>query len=149
MTTRWLLFLAWGILLTALINAGVGFWALKRLEKNAGTTIRGIFLPHLIRPAFTLKNSQVSWRARFRVDSGDLRVQYDPLSVFSGGKLRVRVQGTDLRVHLLGEWAVSQGVSEVRVDSIDADFALPERGAPEIFRFDVNSPELQFNLVEK
>ncbi len=146
---RWLFFLAWGMLLTALLNAGAGFWALKRLEKKAGTPIRGTFLPHLIQPAFTLKNSQVSWQGRFQVDSGDLRVQYDPLSVFWGRKLRVRVQGSDLHVRLLGEWATSQGLSEARVDSLDADFALPEKGAPEVFLFDLDSPELQFNLTEK
>jgi len=146
---RWLLLIAWGVLAAALFNAGIGFWALKRVEKKAGTPIRGVFLPHLFQPVFTLKDPWISWQDRFQVVSGHLRVRYEPLSLLPGRKLRVQIWGSELTVHLLGKWKESQGFSEARVDTVEADFALPDKGPPEIFAFHLNSPELQFNLTEK
>ena len=145
---RWFSTLAGGILLVFLFNTATGFIALKRLEKKSGSKIRGSFIPHLFFPAFTLKNSNLNWQDRFEVLSGTVRVRYNPIFFFPGGKLRVQMKGHDLSVKLSGELALSQGLSEVKVDTVEADLALPEKGTPEIFLFDIQSPELKFHIGE-
>lgn len=131
------------------LNAGGGFWALKRLERKAGTPIRGTFLPLLFQPAFALKNVNAAWKDRFQVVSGNLWVHYDPLSLLPGRSLRIQVEGSDLKVRLSGDLLQSHGLSELRVEHVRADFALSDEGEPEIFLFEVDSPELQFHFAEK
>ena len=132
-----------------LLNTGGGLWTLKKLEKKAGAPIKGTFLPHLLRPAFSLQNVRLGWQDRFRILTGDLEVRYDPLSLLTGRKLRVSIQGYRLRVQLFGDLLKSQGLSEAHLDKVDADIAFSEHGEPEIYLFRVQSPELQFNLIEK
>ena len=146
---RWALYLGGGIFLAGFLNAGVGFVALKRLEKKAGAPIRGRFLPHLYEPAFTLKNPNLEWRGRFQVSSGTLRVHYDPLFLLPGRKFRARIEGQNLRGRLFGALAESQGVSEVTVHHVEVDFAFSKSKTPEIFSFHIQSPELQFQLIQK
>ena len=145
---RWFSFLIWIALLAFGLNTGLGFWAMKRLEKKAGSSFQGTFIPHFLRPAFTLKNPQLVWQDRFQLVSGDLSVQYDPLSLF-GRKLRVQVKGSDLNVRLFGDLIKSQGLSEAEVEKVEADFAFSDHGPPEIFLFNLRSPQLHFNLMEK
>ncbi|MBI4115813.1 MAG: hypothetical protein HY447_04465 [Candidatus Omnitrophica bacterium] len=133
----------------ALLNTGTSFLALKKLEKKAGTPIQGILIPHFLSPSFTLKNPRINWQNRFEVISaGNLEARYDPLFLL-GRKFRVQVKGSDLAVRLEGALAESQGLSEAHVDEVTADFALPRKGDPEIFSFQLHSPELQFQLAEK
>jgi len=133
----------------ALLNAGGGFWALKKLEKKAGTPIQGTFLPHLFRPAFTLQDARLSWQNRFQVLSGDIGVRYDPLSLFPGRKFHVYIKATGLRVRLFQDLLESQGLAEIGVEEAKAELAFSREGPPEIFLFNVQSPELRFNLVKK
>jgi len=146
---RWIFLISWGVLLVALLNAGAGFWALKRLERKARTPIRGHFLSHLIQPAFTLRNPSLAWKERLQVLSGTVWVHYDPLSLIFGQKFRVQIGGEDLTVRFVNEWAESQGLGEVRLDRIQADFAFSDQEDPEIFSLHVDSPELQFHFSEK
>lgn len=146
---RWLALVIWGAVLVTLINTGTGFWALKRLERKAGTPIRGTFFPHFFQPAFTLKDPNVGWQKRFQLLSGNIQVHYDPLSLFPGRKFRVQIGGRDLTVRFGDEWAKSQGLSEVKIDRVQADFAFSDQEDPEIFLLDVQSPELQFHFGEK
>ena len=132
-----------------LVNTGTGLWALKRLERKAGTPIRGIFLPHLLQPAFTLRDPNIAWQKRFQVLSGRVRVHYDPLSLLPGRKFRVQIGGQDLTVRLGDEWAASEGLSEVKIERVDLDFAFSDKEDPEIFLLDVQSPQLQFHFGEK
>lgn len=146
---RWIMALAVGLLLSALLNAGLGFVALKKLEKKAGAPIRGIFLPHFLQPAFTVKDPKLDWQGRFQVLSGSLRVRYDPLFLVPGWKFRVQVEGRELAVSLGGELAESQGLKDVKVDRFEADFALPGEGDPEIFLFNIESPQIHFRLAKQ
>lgn len=146
---RWLLALAWGLALIGILNAGTGFWALKRLEKKAGAPIRGTFLPHLFQPVFTLKNARLSWQNRFEILSGSVRVQYDPVSVLVSRKFRIQVAGSDLEVRFLKELVFSGGRSQVKIDMLAADFAISDRKTPEVFRLEIHSPEMEFHFAEK
>lgn len=132
-----------------LLNAGGGWWALKKLERKTGTPIEGTFLPHLFRPAFTLKNSRLAWQDRFQVLSGDVNVSYDPLSLLGRRKFRVQIRGSNLKVRLFADLLESGGLSEASVDEVYADIAFSKQGPPEIYSFQIQSPELRFNLVEK
>ncbi len=138
-----------GAVLIALLNCGVSLVALKRLEKKAGAPIRGTFLPQPFFPGFTLKNSRLNWQDRFEVLSGNIHASYDPFSLLPGRKFRVRIGGRDLTVRFSGDLAESQGISEVRVDRAEADFAFFKKGDPEIYFFDVESPQLHFHVVKE
>lgn len=131
------------------VNAGTGFWALKRLERKAGTPIRGTFLPHLFQPAFTLKDPDLAWQKRFQVLSGSIRIHYNPLSLLPGRKFRIQIGGQNLTLRLGDEWARSQGLSEVKIERFQADFAFSDKEDPEIFLLDVQSPQLQFHFGQK
>ena len=131
------------------LNVAIGFAALKRLERKAGGPIRGSFLPYPLVPVFVLKNSNFDWDGRFRVISGQVVVRYDPFFLIPGRKFRVRITGRDLRVLFSGELAESQGVSEVKMDRVEVDFAFFDRGSPEIFLFDVQSRQIKFHLVKE
>ena len=147
---QWLFALAWIVMLTALLNIGTGLWALKRLEKKAGTPIHGVFVPHLFQPSFTLKNASLTWQNRFKVVSGTFLVRYHPLPVLVGRSFRVQVSGSGLGVRILENSALS-GVhpSEIKVERFNADFTVSPRKTPEIFSLNVQSPELEFNFAEK
>lgn len=145
-----MLTLSWGIILIVLLNTATGLWALKRLEKKAGTPIEGTFLPHLLKPAFTLKNARLCWQDRFEVLSGTLKARYDPLSVVVGKRFRVQLEGRDLNVHLMKGLAFARAhPADIRLDYVTADFALTDKKDPEIFALNVNAPEIQFHFVEK
>ena len=146
---RWFLLISGGVALIALLNVTVGFLALKRLEKKAGAPIQGTFRPRLFFPSFTLENSHLDWQGRFQVLSGTVRVAYDPFFLLPGWKFRTRIEGRNLAVRFAGELAASQGVSETQVNRVEADLAFLDKGPPEVFKFVVQSPEFQFNLVKE
>lgn len=147
---RWILALVWALALTGMLNAGTGLWALKRLEKKAGTPIRGTFLPHFLHPAFTLRNVELSWQGRFEVLSGTVRIHYHPLAVLVGRRFRVQMEGSNLVVRFLQDSAFpGVHLSEVPIGSLTADFAVSQRKTPEIFALDVHSPELEFHFAGK
>lgn len=146
---RWIFLLAGGLALVGLLNCGIGFLALKRLEKKAGAPIRGTFLPYPFLPRFVLKNSSLNWQGRFQVLSGTVHVRYDPFFLLPGWRFRTRISGWNLAVRFSGDLAASQGISEVKVDWAEADFAFFEKGDPEIFLFDVQSPQIHFHVVKE
>lgn len=145
---RWASFVLGAVALGVFANTGLGIAALKRLEKKAGAPIRGTFVPHLVHAAFTLKNPRINWQERFEVTSGTFRVHYDPLFLLPGHKFRAKVEGQNLEVRLFGELATSQGLAELKVDKVVADFAFFVKGPPEIFLFDVQSQQMSFRLVK-
>lgn len=138
-----------GVLLIAALNTAAGYWVLKRLEIKAGAPLHADFLPHLWRPAFTLRNSRLEWQKDFEVQSGTIEVRYDFWSLVPGKRLRTQIKGFNLEVRLSKALAESQGVEEVRIERIEADLAFSRRGPPEIFHLDIQSPELQFRLVKE
>ena len=138
-----------GSVLGSATNTVLGFVVLKRLEKKSGAPIKGQFVPHLFAPSFSLKQAKVEWQKRFRVDSGTFTVRYDPLSVLPGRKLRTWIEGRDLEARLFGELAESEGFSDVRIDRVRADLAFFRKGPPEIFAFDVQSPQIQFHMTKE
>jgi len=145
---RWV-FLALGtMLLAVVVNPLAGWLALKKLERKAGAPIRGSFYPHLLFPAFSLKNASFNWQGRFQVRSGTVEVRYDPFSLLPAQKFRARIEARDLPVSFSGELAASQGFSQLNVDRVTADLAFFEKGSPEIFLFDVRSREMTFRLAK-
>lgn len=132
------------------LNPVLGWVALKKLERKAGAPIQGFFLPHVILPAFTLRDARVDWQRRFRVVSGTLQVRYDPFSlIIPGRKFQVSIEATNLPVQFAGDLAASQGFSRVTVDRVAVDLAFFEKGNPEIYLLDVRSKEMTFRLVKE
>jgi hypothetical protein len=131
------------------LNPLAGYLVLKRLEKKAGAPIQGKFVPSFVLPAFTLKNSSFDWQGRFRVVSGTVRVRYNPFFLIPGQKLRVQLVGEKLPVRFSGELAASEGFSEMTVEHAVADFAIADKGPPEIYLLDIRSPEMTFRLAKE
>lgn len=129
-----------------LFNIGTSFFALKRLERKAEAPLQGTFIPDLFQPSFTLKDPRLDWQGRFQVLSGTIHVEYDPWFLIPGRKFRTQIEGRDLSVKLTGDLAESQGITDVKIDRVQADVAFARKGPPELFFFDVESPELQFHL---
>lgn len=146
---RWIFPFTAGVVLIAVLNTAAGWWVLKRLEAKAGAPLHAAFFPHLWRPAFTLKNCRLEWQKDFEVQSGTIEVRYDFGSLIPGQRLRTRIKGSGLEVRLSKDLAESQGVQEVRIERIEADLAFSRTGPPEIFHFDIQSPELQFRLAKE
>lgn len=146
---RWLLPFLAGVVFLTVWNAAAGFWVLKRLEKRAETPLHGRFLPHPLDFAFTLQEVRLDWKEEFTVLSGTVRVQYDFASLVPGKKLRTRIRGRDLVVRLRRERAEFGGLGEVRINEVNADLAFPRKGPPEIYHFEVRSPELEFRLARE
>lgn len=143
---KWFVYALGGLCLMSLLNGAIGFLALKRLEKKAGSPIRGHFIPHLLSPVFTLKNPDFQWQERFQIHSGTLTVHYDPSFIIPSLKFHVHLRGQDLGGRLLGELAESQGLSEVKLDRVEADLAFSKEENPEIFLLDIRSPVIRFHL---
>ena len=146
---RWIFPFLTGLVLIAALNTAAGYWVLKRLEAKAGAPFQALFLPHLWKPGFTLKNSRFEWREDFEVQSGTIEVRYDFGSLLPGQRLRIRIKGSGVKVRLSKALAESQGAEEVRIERVEADLAFSRKGPPEIFNFDIQSPELQFRLVKE
>lgn len=137
------------VLAVAVLNSGVGYLALKRLEKKAGAPIQGDFRPSPFLSSFVLRNSRFRWKTLLEIHSGTLSVRYDPLFLVPGRRLRVEIQGEGLTGKLLGKWAEREGVSEVRIEHLEADLAFGRGGPPEIYLIDVKAREFQFHFGEK
>lgn len=146
---RVFILLASGLLFLGLLNTGVSFLALKRLEAKAGAPIQGFFLPHLFQPVFTLRDVRFDWQGRFQVVSGRVAVRYYPFFLFPGARLRTQIVGEDLEVKLTHEFAQAQGISNVSVDRVEADLVFSRDPTPEIFLFDVRSPQIQLYLKKE
>ena len=146
---RGLVYFAAAFLLVSLLNPLAGHVALKRLEKKAGAPIRGTFIPHVLFPAFTLKNASFDWQGRFQVVSGTVEVRYNPLFLIPGQKFRVWIEARKLPVRFSGGLAESQGFSRATLEHVVADMAFPHKGSPEIFLLDIHSPEMTFRLVKE
>ena len=136
-----------GLSFLLLLNVGIDFWVLRRLERKAQAPIRGVLIPHFFLPSFSLLNPSLDWRGRFQILSGKISVQYDPLFTLRNQKLRTRVTGQNLTVRFSHELALTGGLSEAKVERAEADFAFSREGPPEIFLLEVRSPQINFHLA--
>lgn len=143
---RWVVYLMGGIFFISLLNTGSSFLALKLLEKKARHPIQGNFIPNPFFPSFTLKNSAFNWRDRFQVHSGTVAVHYTPLFFLPGQKFRIQIRGKDLDISISGEWARSQGFSELKAEHLEADIVFPIKETLEILSFEIRSPQIEFRL---
>lgn len=138
--------MAGALAVIALLNTGGGFLVLKSLERRAGAPIHGRYIPQLVSSAFSVHRLKLGWRGEFQVTDGTVRVRYDFLSWVFRRVLRVRLKGTHLKVRFQSERLPFPTGREFQIDRIDATFNFRPKGPPEIVSFQLDSPELKFQL---
>ena len=126
--------------------AVAGFWVRSKIEHCLKTQIAGTYVPRWFRPSFTLRNVRFEWKQKVEFVSGDLRVDYRPWSLISGGPLRVRLSSGKLGVRLKGEWARLEGVEDLSLDRFEADLGFGREGIREIYGVEALSPRFQFHI---
>jgi hypothetical protein len=143
-----LIFLLAGLLIFLAAAPAVGGWVIKkRIERRLDLKMTGDYTPALFRPVFYLHNVTFEWRDRIKFLSGNLEVRYNPVDLFSGSKLRVKLSGKDFDIELLKDWAKVQGVENAAVDVFYADLEFDSRGLREIHAVDVQSKMFQFKIA--
>lgn len=123
-----------------------GFVVFHQIQKRLDLQIEAKFVPSFLLPGFDLKNVRFQWEGHVEFLSGDVRVQYDPLSLLFGKQIRIRVRSESSSVRLIGDWARMQGVEKARVDRLDAEVGLGRKGIREIYGVELESPEFQFHV---
>ena len=121
-------------------------WVHYELQRRLEMKIEGKFIPMPFAPVFYLKDSHFEWNGKVRFESGDLKIQYNPFFLLAGGGIHVRLEGKNLQVRLLGDWAKMQGVEQAAIENLEADFSLGKKGLSEVYFVDVRSRAFQFKL---
>ena len=118
----------------------------RELEHRMHLKFEGILIPAVFQPAYTLKEAHFLWEDKVLVQSGDLKIQYDPFFFIKGTTLRVRISSTLISAELLGEWQKLQGVRQIHAQRFVADLDFNKKGIEDIYYLDLLSPEFQFRI---
>ncbi len=118
--------LGWGIPLA------LGLWVRQEIERRLAIKVEGILWPGFFQPSFELKTAHFTWTDRLKLISGDLKVDYDLISLLNQRRIRVKISGRDLQTSLLGEWAENQGLSDLKFNDFFADFEVGKQGLEEV-----------------
>jgi len=124
----------------------IGFWIWCELGPRFDAQIEGNFRPRWFSTSFDVNHLKLDWNDKVRIESGNLKVQYDLVSLFKGGGLRVQLSGSEIPVVLLGSWAQASSRPDVTLDHFFADLTLTRGGIRDIHRVEAHSPELKFYI---
>lgn len=138
--------IAFTILLFTLVPPIAGFWVSKELGRRLKLEVTGKYKPVLFSTSFKLQDARIDWKNRVQLKNGNLRIGYSLGTLLRHGRLRIRLQGKQLPIELLGDWAKIQGVNAVTLDSLDADLELDCEGLREIHEIHANSSKFQFHI---
>jgi hypothetical protein len=123
----------------------MGFWIKHKLEECMRMKISGSWTPVFFQPSFGLRDVHFTWEDKVEVISGNLKVDYDLISL-SRKELRLKLSSNDLLAELLGEWAEREGVQKLKVQRFYADLTFGQDGLKEIFSLEVKSPSLELRF---
>jgi len=124
----------------------LGVWARHKIEKRLKIETAGKFIPTFMATSFYLKDAHFDWDDKVQFLSGDLKVDFDLLSIFKE-KMRVRFSANNIAVKLIGDWAKTQGVGDIFLDHFDADMELGPKGKlSEIYSVNADSRKFQFHI---
>lgn len=133
-------------LFAAVIFPLAGFWVRREVERRMKVEIGGTYVPVPFAPSFYLRDSRFKWDEKVKLISGDLKVDFNPLSIFLGGLLEIQLTSSGPEIELLGEWAELQGVRRLRLDHVKAHLGLAAGGVREIYSLHAASPVFQFHI---
>lgn len=83
---------------------------------------------------------------KVRLISGNLRVDYNPLTMIFTDVVRVRLSSDKIQAKLLGVWAELQGVEDALIDHFVAEVGIGPKGLTEIYGVDIKSQSFQFQI---
>ncbi|HOE68106.1 MAG: hypothetical protein BWY49_01313 [Candidatus Omnitrophica bacterium ADurb.Bin314] len=141
--------LAFGVIFTgsvALLSASLNYFVFCELQKRLEVRVTGRFVPAVFVTAFRVKNASFSWEDRVRVARGEIRIGYDPLTIFSEQGIRIVAENSGADIELLGRWAEQQGVGSAKLDYLHADITLGHRKVTAIHAIEARSPSFHFSI---
>lgn len=127
-------------------SPAAGWWVLKRVEKSLHVPVQGRFEPHYFQTSFTVRKAQFNWENKISLDSGDIQVRYDLLSLFSAGGITIKISGQSLPVKFLNDLARISPREQVLLDDFFAELVINTQGLKEVVALRIKSPELQFQM---
>jgi hypothetical protein len=139
------------IALLCFLLAGVlpplsGYLVYREIQHRMKLKIAGDFSPAFHFPGFYLRNAHFQWEDRVELLSGNMTVQYDPLSLLRGELLRIVISSRGAAIRLTGAWEKMQGVNNAVIDVFDCDLGLGRKGIREIYGLELRSPAFQFHV---
>ncbi|MBI3312999.1 MAG: hypothetical protein HYZ83_02035 [Candidatus Omnitrophica bacterium] len=139
-------YFALGVFLLVILPVFSGVLIYHKIQQNMKVRIEGNFIPFLVIPGFQVRSAHFVWNGKVELVSGNLNVHYRLSSFLPFSRLRIRVEGKALKVKLLGDWAVSQGIEDIDLDFFYADLGLTKQGMREIYGIEAMSPKFQFRI---
>ncbi len=137
------------VLLSALavgFSPAAGWWVLKRVEKSLDVPVQGRFEPHYFQTSFTVRQARFNWENKISLDAGDIKVDYDLLSLFSAGGITIEIRGQSLPVKFLNDLARISPREQVVLDEFFAELVINTQGLKEVVALRIKAPELQFQM---
>jgi hypothetical protein len=142
--------MAWIILAGVLAGAAIppvsGWIVFKEIQHRLKFKVAGRFCPSYFFAGFFVEDASFVWEDRVELLSGSVKVEYNPVSVFTGELLRVKITSRGAQVRLIGEWSRTQGVGRAAIDFVNAELGLGRKGIREIDAVDVRSPAFRFEI---
>ena len=123
-----------------------GLWVKHEIERHMKMPVTGTYVPLPLQPAFILRNVHFEWKNKVELLSGDLRVDYRPVSLLPGIPLRVRLSSAKIAARLAGDWARTEGVQDIILNRFEADLSFGRKGIREIYGVEASSPQFQFRI---
>ncbi len=127
----------------------LGLWVRQEIEHRLAIKVEGILWPVFFQPSFELKTAHFTWPDRLKLISGDLKIDYDLISLLNQRRIRVKISGRDLQTSLLGEWAESQGLKDLKFNDFFADFEIGKQGLEEVNVLKAHSPLLNLDFTPR
>lgn len=124
----------------------LGFWVFQQLGTRLKAKVSGHYSPVWFSTSFKVSELDLQWDGKVQLHSGEVTVDYDPLTVFFADGLRVRISGKKIPVSLLGPWAHAAASPDVMLDDFFADITIGRGGVKEIHAVQAKSPEIQFQI---
>lgn len=134
------------LILTLAVPPSFSFFIYKEVSKRTRAEVQGQFSPVFFSPSFNLSKASIQWDDKVRISSGDLHVEYSPLTFLKGGGVRIKISGVDLPVQLMGSFAGMAPKNSVTIQDFYADVTINKDGLQEIHMIRAEAPEMHFKF---
>lgn len=125
------------------LSFGADYIAYNQIQKQLPFKIHGKIAPKWLQSSFIVEDIHFQWQDRVQLMPGDLEITYDPLTVFKEDA-RLKLEGHNLQITLLGDWAKLQDASNIQLKRFFADLGLNREGVTEIYGIEAIGPQFQF-----
>lgn len=128
------------------VSLALNFWVYHEIQSRLKIRMGGTYVPAIFIPSFEVRHGTFIWEDRVQLVNGNFKVTFDPLTLVSGGGIRIILTCKASQIKFLGSWALQEGIENATVDSMMADIILGRRGLAGINEVEVQSQSFQFSL---